>query len=102
VESPFVRTPKYCIEDARVSWYRNVYRAADRRWLPWVELGLGGYFIWATLYALTNGNYGTVPFLSLFLWGYSYTGLLSLTQPYWEHVTALPLAQRLRASAPTV
>jgi cellulose synthase/poly-beta-1,6-N-acetylglucosamine synthase-like glycosyltransferase len=102
VESPFVRTPKYRIEDARVSWYRNVYRAADRRWLPWVELGLGGYFIWATLYALTNGNYGTVPFLFLFLWGYSYTGLLSLTQPYWEHVTALPLAQRLRPSARTV
>ena len=102
VESPFVRTPKYRIEEGRISWYRNVYRAADRRWLPWVELGLGGYFIWATLYALTNGNYGTVPFLCLFLWGYGYTGLLSLTQPYWEHVSALPLAQRLRASARTV
>jgi len=102
VESAFVRTPKYRIEKTYVPWYANVYRAADRKWLPWVELGLGGYFIWATLYAFSSGNYATVPFLSLFLWGYSYTGFLSLTQPYWERLQAFALTQRLRAVLPTV
>ncbi|MBI2956693.1 MAG: glycosyltransferase [Acidobacteria bacterium] len=92
--SDFVRTPKYRIETAQKPfgeepWYSKVYRAADRKWLPWVELGLGGYFCWATLYAITNENYGTVPFLCLFLWGYWYTGLLSLAQPYWERLALL-------------
>ena len=86
VESPFVRTPKYSIEARREAWHTKVYRTADRNLLPWVELGLGGYFVWATLYALFNENYATVPFLCLFLWGYSYTGFLSLTQPYWARL----------------
>jgi cellulose synthase/poly-beta-1,6-N-acetylglucosamine synthase-like glycosyltransferase len=86
VDSPFVRTPKYRIEARRETWHTKVYRAADRKLLPWVELALGGYFVWATLYAFFNENYATVPFLCLFLWGYSYTGLLSLTQPYWQRL----------------
>jgi cellulose synthase/poly-beta-1,6-N-acetylglucosamine synthase-like glycosyltransferase len=107
VDSPFVRTPKYRIEAARpilacVPWSAQVYRAADRKWLPWLELGAGGYFIWATFYAFSNGNYATVPFLALFLWGYSYTGLLSLAQPCWARLNGLALAERLRASLRTV
>ena len=94
VESPFVRTPKYRIETRREAWHSKVYRTADRKLLPWVELGLGGYFVWATLYAFLNENYATVPFLCLFLWGYSYTGLLSLTQPYWERLAAWPWPER--------
>ncbi len=97
VESPFVRTPKYRIEAARERWYSKVYRSAERRWLPWVELALGGYFVWAALYAFANENYATVPFLCLFLWGYSYTGLLSLAQPYWNRLSGLGVAARLRA-----
>lgn len=89
IESPFVRTPKYRIEQQREAWYTKVYRGADRKWLPWVELGLGGYFVWATVYAFLNENYATVPFLCLFLWGYSYTGLLSLTQAYWARLASL-------------
>jgi len=94
VESPFMRTPKYRIETRREAWHTKVYRTADRKLLPWVELGLGGYFVWATLYAFLNENYATVPFLCLFLWGYSYTGLLSLTQPYWERLAAWPWPER--------
>ncbi len=95
VESPFVRTPKYRIEEKQVPWYAKVYRAADRKWLAWVELGLGAYFLWAATYAFVNGNYATVPFLCLFLGGYSYTGLLSLTQPFWERLGRLQLPMRL-------
>ncbi|HEX9763648.1 MAG TPA: cellulose synthase family protein [Candidatus Acidoferrales bacterium] len=89
VQSAFVRTPKYRIEQRREAWYSKVYRGSDRKWLPWVEVGLGGYFVWATAYAFLNENYATVPFLFLFLWGYSYTGLLSLAQPLWGRLSGL-------------
>jgi len=112
IQSPFVRTPKYRIEtrpDRQAEpfrlrlqdrpWYTKVYRAAGRNWLPWIELTLGGYFVWATLYAFLNENYATVPFLFLFLYGYLYTGALSLAQPLWERLAGfahLHLRPRLR------
>ena len=34
------------------------------------------------LYAIQNENYATTPFLILFVWGYLYTGLMSLGQTY--------------------
>jgi len=85
-QSPFVRTPKYRIGTERAPWYRLVYRVGGHHWLPWVELGLAAYFFWAILYVFSRGNYATIPFLFLFLWGYCYTGLLSLTQPFWEYL----------------
>ncbi|HSC78618.1 MAG TPA: hypothetical protein VLB32_08640, partial [Candidatus Acidoferrales bacterium] len=89
VQSAFVRTPKYRIEAQREAWYTKVYRGADRKWLPWIEVGLGAYFVWAVFYAVTSENYATVPFLCLFVWGYSYTGLLSLAQTYVGRLTSL-------------
>ncbi len=110
IQSPFVRTPKYRIETGpdrhAEPWFHKVYRAAGRNWLPWIELTLGGYFVWATLYAFLNENYATVPFLFLFLYGYLYTGLLSLTQPFWERLTGFAHLHlhlpRLRSSAGSV
>ena len=102
IQSPFIRTPKYRIEATREPWFTKVYRAAERNWLPWVELALGGYFVWATLYAFFNENYATVPFLCLFLYGYLYTGFLSLTQPFWNRLSWLHLPERLRHRAGTV
>ncbi|MEE8200888.1 MAG: cellulose synthase family protein [Candidatus Acidoferrales bacterium] len=96
VESAFVRTPKYRIETLRQPWYSKVYRSAERNWLPWVELSLGAYFVWATLYAFGNENYATVPFLCLFLYGYLYTGFLSLTQPFWDRLASGISLGRLR------
>ena len=37
-------------------------------------------------YAIQNENYATVPFLLLFVWGYLYTGLMSLAQVYLERL----------------
>jgi hypothetical protein len=34
-------------------------------------------------YAIANQNYATVPFLLLFVWGYLYTGFMSLAQTYF-------------------
>ena len=33
-----------------------------------------------------NENYATVPFLLLFVWGYLYTGCMSLGQTYLAHL----------------
>jgi len=52
--------------------------------VPWIEIALGGYFAWTVWYAVTTENYFTVPFLVLFVFGYGYTGLLSLLQGRFE------------------
>ena len=55
-------------------------------WMPFAEVALGLYFAAAVGYALQNENYATVPFLMLFVWGYLYTGLMSLAQTYFERL----------------
>ena len=49
-------------------------------WVPWIELAVGSYFALTVWYAIANENYITVPFLVLFVFGYWYTGLMSLLQ----------------------
>ena len=49
-------------------------------WVPYIELLVGGYFALTVWYAIANENYITVPFLVLFVFGYWYTGLMSLLQ----------------------
>jgi hypothetical protein len=47
---------------------------------------LGLYFAAAVVYAIEMENYATVPFLVLFVWGYLYTGLMSLGQTYIDRL----------------
>jgi len=54
--------------------------------MPYAELVLGIYFSFTVLYAVLNENYATVPFLLLFVWGYLYTGFMSLGQTYFAHL----------------
>jgi hypothetical protein len=54
--------------------------------MPFVEVALGLYFALTVVYAITNENYATIPFLLLFVWGYLYTGFMSLAQTYFEHM----------------
>ncbi|MGH9591554.1 MAG: glycosyl transferase family 2, partial [Bryobacteraceae bacterium] len=46
----------------------------------------GLYFAATTVYAFENRNYATIPFLLLFLWGYLYTGVMSVGQLYFERL----------------
>ena len=88
VKSEFVRTPKYRVEAGAHSgggWAKKKYRKGAG-WMPFAEVGLGLYFAAAVGYALQNENYATVPFLLLFVWGYMYTGLMSLAQTYLERL----------------
>jgi cellulose synthase/poly-beta-1,6-N-acetylglucosamine synthase-like glycosyltransferase len=90
VKSEFVRTPKYRVEanangSNNSDWTKKNYRKSAGL-MPFAEVALGIYFSLAVVYALQNENYATVPFLFLFVWGYLYTGIMSLAQTYVERL----------------
>ncbi|MBI4444584.1 MAG: glycosyltransferase [Acidobacteria bacterium] len=79
IDSSFIRTPKFCIQNREDDWRPKRYRASVG-FLPWIEVSLGLYFALMVLYSLDTGIYGTIPFLLLFTVGYLYTGFMSLFQ----------------------
>ena len=93
IRTEFVRTPKYKVEGTSdATWKRKKYFGGSG-WLPAFELSFAAYFLLAILYAASMGMWGTIPFLSLFLFGYA-TGRDELLQP-WAPAAAL-CAQQLR------
>jgi hypothetical protein len=85
VKSEFARTPKYNIEGHNGTWKKKSYRNRAG-WMPYFEVALGLYFAATVWYSIQNQNYFTVPFLVLFVWGYLYTGLMSLGQAYIDRL----------------
>jgi cellulose synthase/poly-beta-1,6-N-acetylglucosamine synthase-like glycosyltransferase len=83
VKSAFARTPKYSVKKKGERSQAKVYRKRLGV-VPWIELAIGCYFAWTVYYAITTENFFTVPFLVLFVFGYWYTGLLSLLQGRFE------------------
>ncbi|MBI1955127.1 MAG: glycosyltransferase, partial [Acidobacteria bacterium] len=77
VRSEFVRTPKYRIESGRDRVFSKIYHHRAH-WMALVEILLGCYFAFTVQYAISSENYGTVPFLCVFVLGYLGTGLYSL------------------------
>ncbi len=75
-KSPFVRTPKYCIESSSDRWRSKKYRAR-RDYLPFAEIALGLYFTAAVAFAMTHQLFAILPFLVLFQVGFLYTGFMS-------------------------
>jgi cellulose synthase/poly-beta-1,6-N-acetylglucosamine synthase-like glycosyltransferase len=89
--SEFVRTPKYRLEAREEDWWHKKYVRPRAGWIAAVELGLAAYFLFTIAYAFTIENYLTMPFLLLFLMGYSYMGMMSLLQaPLRRLWNALP------------
>ena len=82
-QSEFTRTPKYGIEGQSDEWITKKYHQNFVA-QPLIELALGIYFTVTVFYALSNGIYGTLPFLVLFQVGFLYTGLLSIMQQFAE------------------
>jgi hypothetical protein len=97
-----VRTPKYRVEGgkARRAWVKKNYRRRAGL-LPFLEVFLGLYFVGSVFYAVQNENYLTVPFLLLFVWGYLYTGFMSLAQTYIERLRFTPETPAEVRAAPT-
>src|SRR5215813_13634163 len=80
VKSEFVRTPKYRVEQTTdATWKRKKYKR-KRGLLPLLELGFALYFLLAIAYAVSLRMWGTIPFLTLFFFGFGYMGLMSLLQ----------------------
>jgi cellulose synthase/poly-beta-1,6-N-acetylglucosamine synthase-like glycosyltransferase len=101
VKSDFVRTPKYRVEASAKNhdtWPRNNYRKHPGL-MPFAEVLLGLYFATGVVYALQNENYATIPFLLLFVWGYLYTGMMSLAQAYLGQVHFSGVRVETRAEA---
>jgi cellulose synthase/poly-beta-1,6-N-acetylglucosamine synthase-like glycosyltransferase len=84
-KSEFARTPKFRIEGKQDTFVKKSYRNRAG-WMPYFEVFLGFYFAFTVVYAFRNENYATIPFLLLFVWGYFYTGLMSLGQTYLENM----------------
>jgi cellulose synthase/poly-beta-1,6-N-acetylglucosamine synthase-like glycosyltransferase len=85
VKSEFARTPKFKIEGKKDTFVAKKYRN-KAGWMPYAEILLGIYFACTVVYAITNQNFATIPFLLLFVWGYLYTGFMSLGQTYFAHL----------------
>jgi len=88
IKSEFVRTPKYRVgagAQEQGQWVKKTYHKSAG-WMPFLEVFMGLYFAATVVYAFQNENYATIPFLLLFVWGYLYTGLMSLAQTYFERL----------------
>jgi cellulose synthase/poly-beta-1,6-N-acetylglucosamine synthase-like glycosyltransferase len=80
VKTDFVRTPKYRVEDtADATWKRKKYKR-KRGLLPLLELSFAIYFLLAIVYSINLHMWGTIPFLTLFFFGFGYMGVMSLLQ----------------------
>jgi len=82
-QSAFARTPKYSVQgkgekSAAVKAAKKYRKRLGI--IPWIEMAVGTCFGFMVWYAISNENYVTVPFLILFVYGYWYTGLMSLLQ----------------------
>jgi len=95
IKSDFIRTPKYQVEKSQdETWKRKKYKR-KRGLLPLLELSFAIYFLLAILYAAHMGMWGTVPFLTLFFFGFGYMGVMSFVQSFsggrlaslWKPVT---------------
>src|SRR3954471_14099118 len=85
VETSFVRTPKYAIGERQVKLENKQYRRRSG-WLPWAELAVGTYFLGMVVFAISIYNFMSIPFLSLFVFGYYWAGFSTL---YQEHQARL-------------
>jgi cellulose synthase/poly-beta-1,6-N-acetylglucosamine synthase-like glycosyltransferase len=77
VKTSFKRTPKFRIESKKDRWTTKKYLRRTGM-MPLFELSLGAYFALVVLYAFINQNYPTIPFLMLFVIGFTYMGLMSI------------------------
>jgi cellulose synthase/poly-beta-1,6-N-acetylglucosamine synthase-like glycosyltransferase len=80
VKTPFVRTPKYKIEGTGdTTWVKKSY-LPRRLSLPWLESMFALYFLFTIWYAIDSGIFGTLPFLMIYLCGYAYAAVMSISQ----------------------
>jgi cellulose synthase/poly-beta-1,6-N-acetylglucosamine synthase-like glycosyltransferase len=76
----FRRTPKFNLRAKQDRWEHKRYQLPLEA-ITFVELGLSLYTCWALVLGVLAHAWGVIPFLLLYVLGYSYVGGLSL----WQH-----------------
>lgn len=87
IQSSFVRTPKYNVGTAKDNWLTQAMKYRRRKgFIPMLEVFTALYFAFTIYYAFSRSIFGTIPFLLIFLFGYGYTGLMSMFQATWQRL----------------
>lgn len=88
IQSSFVRTPKYKVESNNDSWLKQAMKYRRKKgFIPYLEVFTAIYFAITIYYAFERGIFGTIPFLIIFLFGYGYSGFMSMFQSAWQRFT---------------
>ena len=74
--SAFVRTPKYAVTSKADVWRSRNY-VSSKRLTVMIEIILGIIFLVRMLYAVSEGDYGFVPFLLMLQFGFLYVAYYS-------------------------
>ena len=77
IKSSFARTAKYAMGTQTAKLPQSAYQRRSG-WLPYVELAIGGYFVYMVEFAIETINYLAIPFLLLFVCGYFWAGFSTL------------------------
>ena len=85
-ETPFVRTPKYAIDQLDESWTSKLY-IGKMSLSPIVEAGFGLWFSYAIWCIVTDVGHSlaSLPFLLLFQFGFFYVAFVSVSQSLSRH-----------------
>jgi cellulose synthase/poly-beta-1,6-N-acetylglucosamine synthase-like glycosyltransferase len=85
----FHRTPKYSVSAGDVSWKKKQYRSGSS-FAALTELAFAGYLLIATGVAYSAGQWGSLPFIALFCFGYMYVAFLTAVHgTSWGRVALL-------------
>jgi cellulose synthase/poly-beta-1,6-N-acetylglucosamine synthase-like glycosyltransferase len=80
VKTPFVRTPKYRVEQTTdKTWVQKRYVPRKLNF-PWLEFLFAAYFLFTIWYAVDSQTFGTIPFLLIYFCGYAYAVAMALAQ----------------------
>jgi len=94
VQTAFARTPKYAIGDRPVNLEVKKYRRRSGI-LPYIEIGVGTYFLAMIAFAIDTYNFFAIPFLALFVFGYYWAGFGTLIQEYQGRLRWLKQQKKL-------
>jgi len=97
IQSSFARTAKYALGTQKVKLRAAAYRRKSG-WLPYVEILIGGYFVFMVDFAIQTLNFFAIPFLLLFVCGYWWAGFTTLYEEYrdklqWQRARKLAEVQ---------
>lgn len=77
-KTPFIRTPKFAINDEKGSWSNKKYRALKTNPLTFFEGMLTLYFATGIVMAFVTGDFALLPFHLMLMLGYGYVFYYSL------------------------